>query len=117
MSVEIVFHNAVRSAVGYPQGLIGRDQVRVWRRSNSGLPHIEELAVLIEHLNPAMSAIDNEQAAVVADLNAVNGVELIGAGILRIFRRRAPIHQEFSNLVEFGDARSAVSVADKERAV
>src|SRR5438094_9051584 len=80
MYVQVVFHNAVGSTVGNPQELIGCDHVRVRRRSNAGLPHIEEFAVFVEHLNPPMSAVHNEQAAVVADLNAVNVLNSFGPG-------------------------------------
>src|SRR6266550_562206 len=64
-----------------------------------------------------VSAIDHEQATVVADLDAVNGVELVRSWVLRILRRRSPVHQELAVLVELGDARAAVAVADEARAV
>ena len=54
---------------------------------------------------------------VLADLDAVDGVELVRPRVLRILRRAAPVHDELAVLVELGDARAAVAVADEERAV
>src|SRR5262245_56305197 len=64
-----------------------------------------------------MAAIHNKETAIVADSNAVNGIELIGAGILGILWRSAPIHQKLSTFVEFRNTSAAVSVADEKRAV
>src|SRR5260370_41141101 len=100
MSIEVILHDAVRSAVRDPQQLIGRDEVSIRRRSNARLPHVEEFSILIEDLNSPVSPIDDEQPAILADLNAVNRVELVRSGILRILRRTAPLHQEFSVFVK-----------------
>src|SRR5205823_7394793 len=67
--------------------------------------------------NSPVAAIHNEEAPIVADLNTVNRIELVGSGILRIFRRVAPVHQKLSILIELRDASAAVPVADKECAV
>src|SRR5262245_38599499 len=64
-----------------------------------------------------MTAIDDEQAAILADLDAVHRVELVRARIRRILRRTAPVLDELAVFVEFGDARAAVTVADEERAI
>src|SRR5205823_8735463 len=117
MSGKIVFHDPVGSAIGYPQELVGRDEVSIWRRPDAGLPHVEELPVLIENLDSPVAAIHNEQAPILADLNAVNRIELVGPGIRRILRRAAPVHQKLSILIELRHASPAVAVTDKERAV
>ena len=64
-----------------------------------------------------MPAVDNEQAAVLADVDAVHGVPLVGAGVLGILGRRPPVHQEFAVLVELGNPRAAIAIADEKRAV
>ena len=64
-----------------------------------------------------MATIDDKEPAVLADLDAVHGVELVRPRLVRILRRAAPVHQELAVLVELGDARAAVTVADEERAV
>src|SRR4029077_18598212 len=76
-----------------------------------------ELPVLVEHLEAPVSAVDDEEAAVVADLDAVDRVELIRPRVLRILRRGAPVNQELAALVELRDTRAAVAVTDEEGAI
>src|SRR5688572_22264996 len=88
---EVVLEYAHRAAIRDPQHLIGGNQVRVRRRAHAGGEHVEELTFGIEHLEAAMTAIDDEQAAVLADLDAVHGVELVRSRLARVFRRPAPV--------------------------
>src|SRR5688500_19560870 len=64
-----------------------------------------------------MRPIDHEQPAILADLDAVDGVELVRSRLARIFRRAAPVLDELAVLVELGHARAAVAVADEEGAI
>src|SRR5215208_6311467 len=53
-----------------------------WPVRRSNRPHVQELAVLVEHLHPLVvaAAIDDEHFAIGADRDAVHGVEFDGAG-------------------------------------
>src|SRR5688500_4878059 len=64
-----------------------------------------------------MAAIDDEHTPVLADLNAVDSVELVRPRVIRILRRTTPVLDELAVLVKFRHARAAVTVADEERAV
>src|SRR5262249_24250825 len=116
-AIQVVLQHPIGPAVRDPQELIGRDDVRVRRRANARRPHVEEVAVLVESLDAPMAPINDEQPSVLADLNAVDGVELARSRILRILRRRAPVREEPAVLVELRDAGAAVAVADEERTV
>src|SRR5262245_47874250 len=117
VTVQVVLHNSVCAAISDPKELIGRNQMCIWRRSDSRVPHVEELSVLIENLNSSVATIDDEQPPIIADLNTMNGIEFVWTRILGIFRRAAPVHQELAVLVELRDACAAVTIADKERSV
>src|SRR5262245_21661318 len=116
VTVQVVLHNSVCAAISDPKELIGRNQMCIWRRPHSRVPHVEKLSVLIENLNPSVATIDDEQPPIIADLNTMNRVEFVWTRILGIFRRAAPVHQEFAVLVELRDACAAVT-ADEERSV
>src|SRR5688500_11360586 len=64
-----------------------------------------------------MAAIDDEQTPVLADLDAVDRVELVRPRVVRILRWATPVLDELAVLVKFRHARAAVAVADEERAV
>ena len=66
------------------------DERRLARRPvrRAQRPHVEELAVDVEHLHALMAAVDDEQPPVGADRDAVHGVELVRPGIRGILRRR-----------------------------
>src|SRR5262249_53248462 len=117
VTVQVILHNSVCAAISDPKELIGRNQMCIWRRSDSSVPHVEKLSVLIENLNPSVATIDDEQPSIIADLNTMNGIEFVWTWILGIFRRTAPVHQELAVLVELRDACTAVTIADKERSV
>src|SRR5688572_9444231 len=115
--VEVVLEDPVGATVAHPQVPIRRDEVVIGRRVNARGEHVEELAVDVEDLEAAMPAVDDEQPLVLGDGDTVNGVPLVGARIIRILRRIPPVHQELAVLVELGDPRAAIAVADEERAV
>ncbi len=64
-----------------------------------------------------MAAINDEEPTVVADRDAVDGVELVRAGVLRILRSLSPVLDELPVLVELRDPLPAVAVADEKSAV
>ena len=62
-------------------------------------------------------AVHDEEPAVRADRDAVDGVPLVRARVLRILGRPAPVHDELVVGVELRDARPAVPVGDEVRPV
>src|SRR5215510_2317200 len=116
-TVQVILHNSVRPTVSDPKELIGRNQMCIWRRPDSRVPHVEELSVLVENLDPSVTTINDEQPPIIADLNAMNRIEFIWTWILRIFWSAAPVHQELAVFVELRDARTPVAIADEERSV
>ena len=97
VAVEIELQHPARRRVADPDEALVVDEVIDHQRALAGRPvrrsqrpHVEELAVLVEHLHPLVAAIDDEQPAVGADGDAVDGVELVRARVLRILRRPGP---------------------------
>ncbi len=118
VSLEIIFQHLGSSAVEGPERSVRADvnQMNV-RRLCAEAPLVEVLAVFVEDLHAMVAAIVYED--VLRDWinrQAVDVVEVRGP----LIRRRAlhaPIHQEFSGLVEFRDARAVVSVGHEQSAV
>ena len=81
-------------------------------------PVVEELPVLVEHLDAVVVAIVDEHAAAHRiDGHAVHVVHVAGTRLVRRIALDAPLHQELPVLVELRDARAGVAVGDEERAV
>ena len=124
VAVEIELQEAVRERVAGPDEAFVVDEVIRHERAlargpvrRAQRPQVEEVAVGVEHLHALVAAIDDEQALVRADRDAVHGVELVRAGIRGIFRRPAPVLDEVVVRVVFRDARAAVAVRDEVGAV
>ena len=124
VALLIELEDSGRRRVAHPDESLVVDEVvdhqRVLARRPVGRtqrPHVEELAVLVEHLHARVSTVDDEELAVGADRDAVDGVPLVGARVLRIGGRLSPVHDEFVVGAELRDARAAVAIADEVRPV
>ena len=86
--------------------LIRRDQDIVRRADISQIPVVEKLAVLVEDLNPPVASIDNIDAPLVVDRDAVHGIEVIWADLVSTeLAWLAPGQQVVAMSVELDDAR------------
>ena len=86
VAVEIELQDAVRERVAGPDEALVVDEVIRHERAlargpvrRAQRPHVEEVAVVVEHLHSLVAAIDDEQALVGADRDAVHGIELVRA--------------------------------------
>src|SRR5260221_6357417 len=107
MALQIVLEELVERAREHPEEPVVADADVVRLLDVRKL--VEVLAVLVEHLDAIVRAIGDVDASVLVDRDRVRRLQLAVAGAAR-----APHHQELAVLVELGDARVAVAVADEE---
>src|SRR5262249_49503674 len=99
--VEIELEDSIRAAVAGPdEALVVDEVIRHERRLTRGpmrraqRPHRDEFAVGVEHLHALVAAVDDEQAPVLGYSDAVDSVELVRSGMLRVLWRLAPVLYE-----------------------
>src|SRR5712691_10900643 len=110
VSQEVVFDHSLGNRVVGPDVLVRAHDHGVRRDVR---PLVEELAVLVKHLNAPVRSIGNKDVVVsAAHGDSVRGVELTRGRALA-----PPLQQNLSVLVELHDALIAVAVGDEEALV
>src|SRR6185503_13263380 len=94
IAVEIELQDAIRERIAGPdESLVVDEVIRDQRALARGpvrraqRPHVEEIAVGVEHLHALVPAIDDEQPLILADRDAVHRVELVRARVSGVLRR------------------------------
>src|SRR5690349_14653137 len=119
MSLPIIFHDLRRRIFERPYSAIAVCIYEVHRRWIVELPLVEELAVLVEHLHPAVSAVaDVDPSRYRIGGDAVDNVEITRARFLAArIAFLSPGGDELPVLIELHNAVSVVSVRNEHRAV
>src|ERR1019366_2115770 len=124
VAVGVVANDPVRTLVGGPHLPLGEVD-RVDRGllladlAGAGLPHVQELAVLVEHLDAAVAAVvDVDAPRRRVDRDAVHDVEVARTRLHSVdLAALAPLHQVVAVLVELHDTRVVVAVSEEHRPV
>src|SRR5215510_2478500 len=119
MSFAIVLHHLRRRIFEGPHRTVAVGIQEVYRRRNVEWPLIDELAVFVEYLHPAITAIadvDTPRDRIGGD--AVNDIEVVRTRLLTSgFATLTPCRHEFSILVELHDAIAVITIGGEHRTV
>ena len=114
-AVQVVLRELLRLARRGPQELVVGHQQRV--RQRRVRPRVEELAVLVEHLDAVVRAIADVDAALLVGHDGVHRVHVVRARLVGRRAAHAPRRDVLAVPIELDDARVRVAVADEEGAV